>query len=108
MSRVGHTPLRRCLACRSRRRKGELVRLVCVEGRRVVVDIDQRMPGRGAYLCNDDGCLRRGLDVKVISHAFKKRVVINGDVRKSIESISQGEGRSRRIASALASTGGGA
>jgi predicted RNA-binding protein YlxR (DUF448 family) len=82
--------------------------MVCVEGRRVVEDIDQRMPGRGAYLCNHEECLRKGLDVKVISHAFKKRVVIQGDVRKSIESISQDEGGSRRIRSALASTGGGA
>lgn len=108
MSKVGHTPLRRCVACRTRRRKVELVRLACVEGRRVVVDVAQRMSGRGAYLCNDDGCLRRGLDVKVMSHAFKKRVVIDGDVRKSIESIFQGEEKNRRIASALASTGGGA
>lgn len=90
MTKVGHTPLRRCLVCRKRRRKGELIRLVYTEGKGVIVDTGQRMPGRGAYLCGDDRCLRRGLTVKVMSNAFKKRVVIDGNVRKSIESISQG------------------
>ena len=90
MTKVGHTPLRRCLGCRKRRRKDELIRLVYVEGRGVVVDEGQRMPGRGAYLCNDDGCLRIGLDGKAMSNAFKRRVTIDGNLRKSIESISQG------------------
>ena len=89
MTRVGHTPVRRCVVCRRRRSKGELIRLVYTEGRGVVVDVGQRMPGRGAYLCGDDRCLRRGLETKVISSAFRKRVVIDGNVRKSIESISR-------------------
>ena len=89
MTKVGHTPLRRCLACRKRRRKDELIRLVSVEGRSVVVDVVQRMSGRGAYLCNDDRCLRIGLSEKAMSNAFKKRVVIDGNLRKSIETISQ-------------------
>jgi len=89
MNRVGHTPLRRCLGCRKRRRKDELIRLVSVEGGSVVVDVAQRMSGRGAYLCNDDRCLRAGLNVKAISHAFKKKVVIDGNLRKSIETIPQ-------------------
>ena len=108
MTKVGHTPLRRCLGCRKRRRKDELIRLVSVEGRSVVVDVVQRMSGRGAYLCNDDRCFRRGLDAKVMSNVFKKRVAIGEDVRKSMESIShEGAERSRQIRPSLASTGGG-
>ncbi len=89
MTKVGHTPLRRCLGCRKRRRKDELIRLVSVEGGRVVVDGVQGMSGRGAYLCNDDRCLRRGLNERAMSNAFRKRVVIDGNLRKSIETISQ-------------------
>ena len=89
MTKVGHTPLRRCLGCRKRRRKDELIRMVSVEGRSVVVDVVQRMSGRGAYLCNDDRCLRIGLNAKAISNAFRKRVVIDENLRKSIETISQ-------------------
>jgi predicted RNA-binding protein YlxR (DUF448 family) len=87
MTKVGHTPLRRCLGCRKRRRKDELIRLVFVEGRSVVVDVVQRMSGRGAYLCNNDRCLHIGLNAKVMSSAFKKRVVVDGNLRKSIETI---------------------
>jgi predicted RNA-binding protein YlxR (DUF448 family) len=87
MTKVGHTPLRRCLGCRKRRRKDELIRLVSVEGRSVVVDVVQRMSGRGAYLCNDDRCLRIGINAKAISNAFRKRVVIDENLRKSIETI---------------------
>jgi predicted RNA-binding protein YlxR (DUF448 family) len=89
MTKVGHTPLRRCLGCRKRRRKDELIRLVSVEGRSVVVDVVQRMSGRGAYLCNDDRCLRIGINAKAISNAFRKRVVIDENLRKSIETIPQ-------------------
>jgi predicted RNA-binding protein YlxR (DUF448 family) len=79
-----------------------------VEGRGVIVDAEQKMPGRGAYLCKDDRCFRRGLDAKVMSNVFKKRVAIDEDVRKSIESISHGRmERSRQIRPSLASTGGG-
>jgi predicted RNA-binding protein YlxR (DUF448 family) len=98
MTKVGHTPVRRCVVCRGRWSKDELVRLAYTEGRGVVVDVGQRMPGRGVYLCGDDRCLRRGLDTKVMSSAFRKRVVIDGNVRKSIESISRrGWGRSKQI-----------
>jgi predicted RNA-binding protein YlxR (DUF448 family) len=89
MTKVGHTPLRRCLGCRKRRRKDELIRLVSVEGRNVVVDVVQIMPGRGAYFCNDDRCLRIGLNAKAMSNAFKKSVAIDGNLRKSIETISR-------------------
>ena len=89
MTKVGHTPLRRCLGCRKRRRKDELIRLVSVEGRSVVVDVVQGMSGRGAYLCNDDRCLRIGLNAKAISNAFRKRVGIDENLRKSIETILQ-------------------
>jgi hypothetical protein len=89
MTKVGHTPLRRCLGCRKRRRKDELIRLVSVQGMSVVVDVVQRMSGRGAYLCNDDRCLRIGINAKAISNAFRKRVVIDENLRKSIETIPQ-------------------
>lgn len=108
MTRVGHIPMRRCLGCRRRRRKDELVRLTHVDGKGVVVDVEQKMSGRGAYLCNDDRCFRKGLDAKVMSRVFRKRVAIDESARKCIESISHGgtEGN-RQIRPSLASTGGG-
>jgi len=108
MTKVGHTPLRRCLGCRKRRKKDELIRLVYVGGRGVVMDAGHKMPGRGAYLCNDAGCLRRGLDAKAMSYAFKRKVTIDENLRKSMKSIFQGDERkSGHIGLSLASIGGG-
>ncbi|MCU0587102.1 MAG: DUF448 domain-containing protein [Syntrophobacteraceae bacterium] len=49
---AAHVPTRMCLVCRSRRAKGSLLRLALdpVTGQ-VVRDEIQRLPGRGAYVC---------------------------------------------------------
>ena len=52
-------PMRTCLGCRQRRRKGELVRLVRRPDGRVAAD--PTGPGRGAYVCADAGCVERVL-----------------------------------------------
>ena len=47
-----HVPIRMCVACRRRRPKGELLRiLVTEEG--FVIDPSGKRPGRGAYVCPD-------------------------------------------------------
>ena len=47
-----HVPLRMCVACRKRRPKGELLRvLLTPEGFRL--DPTGKLPGRGAYVCRD-------------------------------------------------------
>ncbi|MPY83873.1 MAG: DUF448 domain-containing protein [Actinophytocola sp.] len=45
-----------CIGCRKRASVTELLRVVAVAGR-VVVDEGRRMPGRGAWLHLDPGCL---------------------------------------------------
>ena len=56
-------PTRTCVACRQRRDKRSLIRLVS-DGGAVTVDAAARKPGRGAYVCPDASCLdialRRG------------------------------------------------
>lgn len=54
------TPTRRCLACRRPQLKPELVRLVTVDGA-VVVDLEARRQGRGAYVCARRECLDSAL-----------------------------------------------
>lgn len=94
------------MGCRARRRKDEMVRLVYREGRGVLVDVQQKMSGRGAYICRDDSCFRKGLQVKALSTAFRRKAVIDGDLLETI-SLARA-GKSRRIKSSPASTGGGA
>lgn len=52
----GHEPVRICIVCRNRQHKRALARLVITEGR-VMVDERKILPGRGAYLCDNEKCL---------------------------------------------------
>ena len=50
--------LRRCLACRSRAAKREMLRFVAMDGE-LLFDIRQKAPGRGAQVCPARACLER-------------------------------------------------
>lgn len=52
MPTAKHTPIRQCVACRERRPKGELLRVVLGENG-PTIDPTGRKPGRGAYICPD-------------------------------------------------------
>jgi predicted RNA-binding protein YlxR (DUF448 family) len=49
-------PLRTCLGCGQKGLKGDLVRIVMVDGV-LTVDAQGRLPGRGAYVCPREGCI---------------------------------------------------
>ncbi|GEM84534.1 MAG: hypothetical protein KatS3mg074_014 [Meiothermus sp.] len=52
MPTAKHIPMRQCIACRERRPKHELLRIVLTEAG-PVLDPTGRKPGRGAYVCPD-------------------------------------------------------
>jgi len=49
-------PVRMCIGCRRKQRATELLRVVAVDGV-VIPDPRHRLPGRGAWLHPDPGCL---------------------------------------------------
>ena len=53
---TGEGPVRTCIGCRTRERITELFRVVAVDGA-VVPDPRHKLPGRGAWLHPDEGCL---------------------------------------------------
>jgi predicted RNA-binding protein YlxR (DUF448 family) len=68
---VSDAPARTCLGCRARRPKSELVRLVRRADGALAVDAAGRLPGRGAYVCPEAGCVERALKAGKLSHAFR-------------------------------------
>lgn len=56
---TGSEPVRSCIVCRSKRSKGDLLRLVKAMGGGVAVDEDGTAPGRGAYVCREESCRTR-------------------------------------------------
>ncbi|WP_353866800.1 DUF448 domain-containing protein [Svornostia abyssi] len=65
-------PERRCIGCGERAPKRALRRLAIVDDQ-VVVDEDQRLPGRGAYV-HDDACMTVATDRRAFSRAFRRQV----------------------------------
>jgi predicted RNA-binding protein YlxR (DUF448 family) len=65
---------RTCIACRRKGPKAGFARLVSEAGS-VRLDPGFRLPGRGAYICRDMGCVNKALkDKGVFARAFKKDV----------------------------------
>ena len=65
-------PERTCLACRRRRPKPELLRIVRSPEGRVTVDPPGRAEGRGAYVCRDDaGCRKAATRRGPLSRALR-------------------------------------
>ncbi|MGC9399988.1 MAG: RNase P modulator RnpM [Anaerolineae bacterium] len=67
----GHIPERTCVACRAKRPKRELIRLVRTPEKTVLVDESGKRNGRGAYLCPRRACWERALKQGSLERALK-------------------------------------
>ena len=63
-------PQRMCVSCRTRRDKKDLVRVTLGDDGTLVVDPTGKLPGRGAYLCRDEKCVRTELKAHRISRGL--------------------------------------
>ena len=52
-------PERQCLACRERKPKSDLIRIVRTPDGKVEIDMTGRLQGRGAYCCRNRECLKK-------------------------------------------------
>ena len=68
-------PQRSCLGCRQVHDRVSLIRFVLSPQGEVVPDIESKLPGRGAYTCVNELCLRAALKQRQFSRAFKREVV---------------------------------
>lgn len=68
-------PQRSCLGCRQARDRDSLLRFVLSPLGEVVPDIESKLPGRGAYTCVSELCLRAALKQRQFGRAFKREVV---------------------------------
>ena len=54
-------PMRMCVGCREMKPKRELIRVVRAPDGTVSLDPVGKKPGRGAYVCRSEGCLKRAI-----------------------------------------------
>ena len=73
--------IRTCIACRTRKEKGELLRIVA-DGNIAVIDESQKQNTRGMYICNDKACINKLLKAKDITKCIK--IDVAGDSIKEL------------------------
>ena len=83
---MNHIPIRTCISCRCKRSKSDLLRIVKFKKNvetltTVKIDENQRMMGRGLYLCYNLDCLEKFRKIK----NKKKRNLINLDEHLLLE-----------------------
>ena len=66
-----HRPRRSCVACREKRDKRMLTRLVFAQDR-LRIDASGKMNGRGAYLCANPGCWRQAAAGSQLGKALRR------------------------------------
>ena len=67
-------PLRMCSGCSQRKPKKELIRVVRSPDGEISLDETGRKPGRGAYLCNNGGCLKLAKKSKRLERALECQI----------------------------------
>ncbi len=68
-------PQRSCLGCRKSCDRDALIRFVLSPQDELLPDIEAKLPGRGAYTCVSETCLRTALKQRQFSRAFKREVL---------------------------------
>ena len=84
-------PLRQCIGCREQKPKTELIRVVRSPEGELSIDLRGKKPGRGAYLCRNEECLKRAVKSRAIEHALS--VPVPEEVRARLtEEMEAGDG----------------
>ena len=76
-------PLRQCLGCREMKPKKELIRVVRSPEGAVSLDFKGKLPGRGAYVCPQAGCLAKARKSRALERAFN--VPLPAEVYEGLE-----------------------
>ena len=77
-------PMRQCTGCREMKPKRELIRVVRNSEGEINIDKKGKMPGRGAYICPDEACLKKAIKSKALERAFS--VSIPEEIYSALES----------------------
>ncbi|MCL2883661.1 MAG: YlxR family protein [Coriobacteriia bacterium] len=85
------TAKRSCVACRQVADKQSLLRFVRAADGQVSWDASGKAPGRGAYLCLDEKCLKRAAERQLFDRALRVKLSAD-DYQRLIRSATSGAG----------------
>ena len=86
-------PMRQCVACRQKKGKYELARIVRTPDGKVLYDARGKVSGRGAYICKDIKCLEKAVKSKALSRALECDVPDEAfeELRRQFEEQKEGQ-----------------
>lgn len=64
-------PQRQCIGCGEGKPKKELIRVVRSPEGELSIDFSGKKPGRGAYICPSDKCLKRAVKSKKLARSLE-------------------------------------
>lgn len=67
-------PLRTCIACREEKEKREMLRIVRNAAGEISLDFSGKLPGRGAYICNGEACIKKLRKGRLLHKTFSQEV----------------------------------
>ncbi|MDY6892896.1 MAG: YlxR family protein [Chloroflexota bacterium] len=71
-----HVPERTCVACKQKKAKWELVRIVHTPQKTLEIDLRGKKAGRGVYLCKKEECWDLALKKRFLGHALKTEITL--------------------------------
>ncbi len=67
-------PMRTCIACREEKPKRDMLRVVRNSAGEIRLDFSGKLPGRGAYLCNNAACIAKLRKYRLLNKNFSCEV----------------------------------
>ena len=89
MAKTKSQPVRMCIACREMKLKKEMTRVVKNAEDEISLDPTGKAPGRGAYVCNQEECLKKAIGKKLFNKSFSANVA--PEVYQGVEEGKLGE-----------------
>lgn len=77
---------RRCVACRQSKHQNDMLRLSRINGE-IVFDYENRLGGRGAYVCKNEDCIKLAIKKRLFNRSFKSNIPI--EVYENLEEYAQ-------------------
>lgn len=66
-------PMRMCVCCREMKPKKSMLRIV-KSGEEITLDLTGKKNGRGAYICDDENCVKKLRRQKILNRVFSVNV----------------------------------
>lgn len=82
-------PQRTCMGCGIKQNKKDFIRIVKNKNGEINIDKTGKMPGRGAYLCDNIECLEKAMKSKKIEKTFECK--IDNNIYEKLRGVMLGE-----------------